>query len=155
MLKNTPNGKYDQNTYPVVYKEKYVGKTAPFYRSSYEKRIFYWCDHNDNVVQWSSEYLIIPYLFRLDGKQHKYYPDVVARIRTNDGIKTFVIEVKPLKQTMRPKPPKNKNAKALKRYKDEMVMFIKNEDKWSAASQYCKEHGYVFKIITENELFNK
>lgn len=155
MLSNKPNGAYMQGTFDVSNKEKYVGSKPPFYRSSYEKRIFFWCDHNKNVIEWSSETLVIPYKFRVDGKMHRYYPDVIAKIKTNDGIKKYIIEVKPLKQTKPPKKPKNSNAKRIKRYNNEMAMYIKNIDKWEATSAFCQKKGYKFKIITETDLFNR
>lgn len=137
---------------------KYVGPITDggvLYRSSWEERVFYYMDHNLNVIEWSSEGLAIPYLFRLDGKIHKYYPDVVAKINTRDGIKTFVIEVKPLKQTMEPTKPKNRSLSRKEKYDKEMFTYIRNTDKWEEAKKYCDKHGYQFEIFTEREIFGK
>ena len=60
------NTEYSQGYYAPTYKSKYVGKGKPFYRSSYERRIYYWCDHNNNVLEWSAESLAIPYLFETE-----------------------------------------------------------------------------------------
>lgn len=146
---------YEQNTYTVVNKEKYKGKGKPFYRSSYEKRLFFWCDHNKNVLEWSSESVVIPYVFDIDKKPHRYFPDVKAKIKTHKGIITYIIEVKPFKQTLLPKEPKNRSKKRFERYKNEMFMYIRNVNKWDAAHKFCKKYGYEFKIITEKVLFNK
>lgn len=86
---------------------------------------------------------------------HRYYPDIIAKIKTNEGVKKYIIEVKPLKQTKPPVKPKNSNAKRVKRYNNEMLMYIKNVDKWEATESFCKKKGYEFKIITETDLFNR
>lgn len=137
---------------------KYVGPitdTGVLYRSSWEERVFYYMDHNLNVIEWSSEGLIIPYIFKLDGKIHRYYPDVVAKINTRDGIKTFIIEVKPAWQTIEPPKPKNRSLSRKKKYDKELYTYIKNTSKWDATREHCKKHGYEFMIFTEAEIFGK
>lgn len=146
---------YNQGIYEVKNKQKYIGINKPFYRSSYEKRIFFWCDNNKNVLEWSSENVAIPYLFEIDKKLHRYFPDVKAKIKTDKGIITYIIEIKPYKQTLIPKKPKNRSKKRIQRYKNELFMYIKNVNKWEAAEKFCKKYGYEFKIITEKELFNR
>ena len=143
-----------QGEYIPVNKSKYVGKGNPFYRSSYEKRVFYWCDHRKNVLKWSVESIAIPYLFEVDNRVHRYYPDVIADIQDKQGnVKTYVIEIKPYNQTIPPKKPLNKNKKRQDRYTYEIVRWIKNNNKWVATEQYCKKHGYEFKILTEKHIF--
>jgi hypothetical protein len=34
----------------------------------------------------------------------------------------------------------------------ESLTYLKNEAKWKAASEYCKDRGWEFKIVTEKEL---
>ena len=47
-----------------------------------------------------------PYVSPLDRRVHKYYPDFIIKVKESTGqIKTYVIEVKPKKQT---KPPSKK-----------------------------------------------
>jgi len=148
------NTNYLQGTYIPVNKSKYMGKGDPYYRSSYEKRVFVWADFNKNILRWSSESIAIPYLFEVDNKFHRYYPDVIADIRDKTGkVTKYIIEIKPHKQTLPPQKPMNKNKKRQERYTYEMVRWIKNNNKWIATVRYCKKHGYEFKILTEKHIF--
>ena len=40
------------------------------YRSSWEKVFMSYCDKNDNIIEWGSEEVIIPYRSPLDGGLH-------------------------------------------------------------------------------------
>ena len=147
-----------QGVYTLIFPNKYNGPLTEggvLYRSSWESRMFYYMDNNVNIVEWSSEALVIPYVFKLDGKVHKYYPDIVCKVNTNNGIKKYIIEIKPEKQTMEPKKPKNRSLSRKKRYESEMFTFIKNSNKWDAAHQYAEKNGYEFKLLTETTIFNK
>jgi hypothetical protein len=147
---------YSQNYYDVVNKDKYVGKGKPFYRSSYENRMFYYCDHSINVLKWSSESLAIPYVCRIDGKKHRYYPDIIADIRDVNGkVVKYIFEIKPYKQTLPPKEPKTARGRKSKSYIYAKLMYIKNMDKWDATEKYCKKYGYVFEKITEKEIYKR
>ena len=87
--------------YRVKNPKKYKGDhTNVIYRSLWEKYAFRWCDENNNVKTWSSEETIIPYLYEVDKKWHRYFVDL--KITMRDG-KTFLIEIKPDKETKRPK----------------------------------------------------
>lgn len=130
--------------------KKYAGDvTSIWYRSLWERKAMNWFDLNENVLEWSSEELIIPYLSPIDNKYHRYFPDFVAKIRSRDGsIQKFVIEVKPEKQTK--PPPKAK--KVTKRVITEIATWGINEAKWKAATELCLDRGWSFKLITEKEL---
>ena len=105
-------------------------------------------DLNENVKKWASEELSIPYYSHVDMKWRKYFPDFLCELIEKDGeLKTYLIEVKPLKQT---KPPVKKTGK---KYLNEMATFSINNSKWEAAKKFCDENGWTFKIITEKELF--
>lgn len=149
------NTEYTQGFYIPKNKSKYIGKNNPFFRSSYEKRIYFYCDFSKNVIEWNVESIAIPYLFEIDNKIHRYYPDVIAKIKTKTGIKKYIIEIKPYKQTILPDKPKNKNKKRQNRYTYEMIRWIKNNNKWNATIQYCKKYGYEFKIITEKHIWKE
>lgn len=142
--------KYHQGKYKPIHPEKYRGDyNNVVYRSSYEFRFMRWCDHNPNILEWSSEETVIPYICKTDNKPHRYFVDFLIKVRTRDGkIKTFLVEVKPKKQTMPPSKPKKKT----KRYLEEVMTYTKNCSKWQYAQQYCKDRGYEFKIITEDDL---
>jgi hypothetical protein len=108
-----------------------------------------WFDDNENVVEWSNEELIIPYISPLDNKYHRYFPDFVAKIKGKDGsIKRFVIEIKPEKQTKPPVKPK----KVTRSFINEVATWGVNEAKFKAAREFCADRGWHFEIITEREL---
>lgn len=120
-----------------------------WYRSLWERKAMDWFDSNASVLEWSSEELIIPYISPLDNKYHRYFPDFVAQVKTRDGdLKRYVIEVKPEKQT---KPPE-KAKRVTKRIINEIATWGVNEAKWKAATDFCSDRGWIFKIITEKEL---
>ena len=109
-----------------------------------------WLDDKPFVLEWQSEEFFIPYISPLDNKPHRYFPDFFARIQDGDGsIKTFVIEVKPLKETVEPKFQKKKTRK----YITEVLTWGKNDAKWKAAREYCADRGWEFKIFTEIDIF--
>ena len=63
--------------YRVKNIEKYRGDhTAVVYRSLWEKHAFKWCDNNTDVVEWSSEEVVIPYLYEVDKRPHRYFMDL-------------------------------------------------------------------------------
>ena len=60
----------------------------------------------------------------------------------------MIIEVKPLKQTMKPKKPKRQT----KGYIYEVYEYAKNQAKWEAATEFCDDRKCEFKVLTEKEL---
>jgi hypothetical protein len=129
--------------------QKYKGDpTNIIYRSSWEVKVMKYLDDHPDVIWWGSEELVIPYWSPVDNKKHRYFPDFVAKIRQKNGvIKTFVIEVKPEAQT---KPPTQK--RKTKRYIQEAATYVINQSKWKAATEFCKDHGWEFQVITEKHL---
>ena len=93
---------------------KYIGNASNIIcRSLWERRVCRYLDENKNVIRWGSEELSIPYYSPVDKKMHKYFPDFIAEIKISDkSIKTYVIEVKPKKQTT---PPKRKKKKTIRK----------------------------------------
>ena len=59
-----------------------------------------------------------------------------------------MIEIKPSRQTKKPKAGKKKTRTFMR----ESYEYIKNKAKWQAAKSYCSDNGMKFKIITEKEL---
>ena len=131
-------------------RQKYKGDpTQIIYRSLWERKFMQWCDKNENVLEWGSEEIIIPYISPVDKRVHRYFPDFYIRARTrNDGIKKFVIEVKPKAQCSPPKPQRRKTRKFL----NEVKTYAVNDAKWKAAQDYCKDRRMTFMILTEKEL---
>ena len=118
-------------------------------RSSWEKKFCSWCDLNESIIEWGSEEFWIPYRSPLDNRVHRYFPDFIIKIKENTGnIKTYVIEVKPRKQT---RPP-IKRKKVSKNFIRESTVYAVNQAKWEAANAWCKDRKIEFKIITEKEL---
>ena len=141
---------FHKRLYKPMFPEKYTGDpTNIVMRSSWETRFASWCDKNPSVVKWSSEETIIPYRCPTDDRIHRYFVDFKIQIRTKDDLlKTYLIEVKPAKQTQPPIYP----GRNTQRYITESMTFIKNQAKWKAAVEWSKDRGYEFKIITEHEL---
>ena len=118
-------------------------------RSSWERKFCQWCDKNSCIIYWASEEISIPYISPKDNRVHRYYPDFLIKVKEkNAKIKTYVVEVKPKKQTI---PPKRKT-KLTKSYLYERVTYEVNQAKWKAAGEYCKDPRIEFKIVTEDEL---
>lgn len=130
--------------------QKYVGDyTNIIYRSTWEARVMTWLDKNPNVVSWASEELTIPYVSPVDGKYHRYFPDFLVKVKDRNGkTKTMMLEVKPKKQTKPPEPQK----RVTKRYITEVATWGVNQAKWKAATEYCLDRGWEFKVVTEDHL---
>jgi len=130
---------------------KYKGNpTNIVYRSHWELKCMLHFDSHPDVIEWSSEEIVIPYRSPIDNRIHRYFPDFFIRRKDKEGnIKAFLIEVKPKAQT---KPPKLQT-KATKRYINEVATWGVNSAKWEQAEQYCKDRNWEFIKITEDELF--
>ena len=130
---------------------KYIGDTSKIVcRSLWERKVCKYLDQNKNVIRWGSEEFFVPYTSPLDKKPHKYYPDFIAEIKQDDNsIKTYVIEVKPDKQTRPPKKPKTQT----KTYKTNLFTYLVNEAKWDATKLLCEKEDWKFVLLTEKHLF--
>jgi hypothetical protein len=130
--------------------QKYVGDANNIiYRSSWECKVMSWLDRNDNIVSWASEELIIPYISPVDGRKHRYFPDFLVKVKTRNGLlKTMILEVKPKKQTQRPEQRK----RVTKQYINEVTTWGVNQAKWKAATEFCLDRGWEFKLLTEEHL---
>ena len=140
-----------KSKYRPTYPQKYKGNPNNIIcRSSWERRFCHWCDMNQNILEWGSEEFSIPYISPIDNRVHKYYPDFIIKVKESSGqIKTYVIEVKPEKQTKEPV----KKSRVTKSYIYEVTTYAVNQAKWKAANEFCKDRLIEFKIITENDLF--
>ena len=135
--------------YKVINYKKYIGDpTTVIFRSLWERKVMIYFDNQKNVKRWSSEEIIIPYRNPFDGKVHRYFPDFYCeRVDPKTGkIVKEIIEVKPKRET---KFPKNSQGK---RFLTERKTYIINQAKWEAAHDYCTDRGYVFRVLTEDEL---
>ena len=119
------------------------------FRSSWELKMFRWADLNDSVIKWSSETTIIPYRNPIDGNFHRYFVDISLQYKTSNGdIKKFLIEIKPKRETLPPKPQMRKT----RRYLKEVQTYLINQAKWQAADKYATERNISFMLFTEQNL---
>lgn len=129
---------------------KYVGDINKIIcRSLWERKFCKYLDENASVIRWASEEIAIPYQCPVKKKICFYYPDFLFESNGEDGIETFLIEIKPKKQTS---PPKNKKSKS---YANDYARYSINISKWDSAKEYCKKNGWTFKILTEEHLHIK
>jgi hypothetical protein len=144
------DGKYNQGYFRPQNPQKYIGNPNNIvYRSSWELRFMRWCDRNENIIEYGSEEFFIPYISPVDNRVHRYYPDFIIKVKESTGkIKTYVIEVKPARQTV---PPKKKS-RITKSFLYEAQTYAVNQAKWKAAEEWCADRLLEFKVITEKEL---
>lgn len=136
--------------------KKYKGDpTGIIYRSSWEATVMMYCDKHPDVLEWSSEEIVIPYISPKDNRRHRYFPDFVIKRKGKDGrIQTLMVEVKPYAQTLPPNPNKSKTPKGRvsRRFLNEVMTYGINSAKWEAAEKYCKKKGWHFVKWTEHEI---
>ena len=121
------DGKYHQGRFHPQNPQKYKGDVNNIiYRSSWELKFMQWCDRNENIVEYGSEEFWIPYVSPVDNRVHRYFPDFIIKVKeSNEEIKTYVIEVKPKRQTV---PPKQK-ARVTKSYLYEVQTYAVKQSK--------------------------
>lgn len=126
--------------------KKYRGDpTNIIYRSGWELKLMMYLDDQPNILEWSSEEIVIPYVSPIDNRVHRYFPDFYVKKRTPKGnIEEVLIEVKPESQMVEPKPQANKNGRPSKQYIKEVVTWGVNSAKWAAAESYCAKRGWMF-----------
>lgn len=138
--------KFSQGIFKIKNPEKYVGSSAPRYRSSWEHTFMMFCDNNPAVEQWASEPLKIPYRDPLTGKQTVYVPDfLIMYVDKNNKKHAELIEIKPANQMLKENVGKNPYNQA---------QFIKNQAKWAAAGAWAQQNGVVFRVINERDIFH-
>jgi hypothetical protein len=138
--------KFAQGPYTVKNTAKYVGNGVPRYRSGWELAFMRFLDNNDNVMQWASESIQIPYRNPITGKQSIYVPDFLITYKTRQNtLIAELIEIKPKKQSIIESKMSNR---------DRMVVAI-NYAKWDQATKWCARNGLRFRVITEENMFHQ
>ena len=136
--------KYASDFYHPTNPDKYVGPTAPRYRSSWELTMMRLLDNHPNVSSWASEPIKIPYINPLTKKSSIYIPDFLMVYADKSGkVHQEIVEVKPAKETLL------SEAKT----KGDKLRYALNMAKWKAAANYCKKNGLRFRVINESQLF--
>lgn len=138
-------GKFKPKNY-----QKYKGDpTKIVYRSLLERRFMVYCDEKSWVLEWSSEEVVVPYKSPIDNRWHRYFVDFWIKYKDrHDKIRTMLIEIKPDIQT---RPPVKKD-KITPRFINEVKTWGVNQAKWVAATEYCLDKNWEFKIITDKDL---
>ena len=136
--------KWAQGVYQIINRDKYVGQGNPRYRSGWEHSFMRFLDENNNILQWASESIRIPYRHPITGKMTIYVPDFLITYRTkNNTVRGELIEIKPSSQSAITENMKSR---------DRVVVAI-NHCKWDAATKWAKQNGLTFRVITENDMF--
>ena len=137
--------KFQQGRYTLSNPDKYLGKRTPHYRSGWELAVFRMCDNHPAILGWGSETHRVPYRNPLTGKQSTYVPDLLIVYKDRKGRNhAEIVEIKPASQTLGEARTQAQKAAA-----------VVNQAKWEAASAWAKSHGMGFRVITENQIFNK
>lgn len=141
--------RYKQGKFFPTHPEKWKGDIKNIiYRSGLELDVFDYCDRNSYVLEIASEEFFIPYT-SVDGKRHRYFPDLWVKIKNRKGeIKEFIIEIKPFDQCRPPKPQK----RITYQYKERIKTYLINKCKWDAAEKFAEKNNAKFIHITEKDV---
>lgn len=139
--------KYRQGIFTPKNQSKFIGSKA-VYRSGLELKFFRFCDDSNNILKWSSENVVVPYVSPVDGRVHRYYVDNYIKVKEGSEIKNYLVEIKPYRQT---KPPTTKYRKR-QHLLYEQKQWAVNQSKWESAEKFAKAKGWKFIIITEKDL---
>jgi hypothetical protein len=142
--------KFHQGKFQPRNPQKYKGDPNNIiYRSSWELKFLIECDKRDDIIEYSSEEIIIGYRSPKDQKIHRYFPDFLIKCKDKDeNISTIMIEIKPLVQTV----PPIKKKRITRGFINEIITYAVNQAKWEEAQKYCDKRGWKFMIMTEREL---
>jgi len=142
--------RYHQGKFSPTNPQKYVGDvTNIVFRSSWERMFAGICDTHKNIIRWSSETEVIPYVKPATGRIHRYFMDFTIEMIMEDGSKVIkMIEIKPHAETL----PPIKRSRISKSYINACITYTTNQAKWKAAKIYAKKKGWQFQIFTEFEL---
>lgn len=136
--------KYLSGEYRPINPEKYVGTYPIFWRSSWELTVCQMCDRHQNIIQWASEPVKIPYTNPLTGKYTVYVPDFLVVFEDRKGKRRQELwEIKPRKQTF---------VKEAKSERDKLALAV-NAMKWQAAAKWAAARGIKFRVINEDSIF--
>lgn len=161
MSKKRTYREFKQGQYKPVQSSKCLNKTPPEYRSGLELKVMKVLDKNPNVLLWSSEKVIIPYVHPIKTAQSgkvelaRYFVDFYIKLKINDKVAELLVEVKPHSQTLEVRKHGNKKPSTLLY---EQTQFAINTAKWNAAKKWCEDQKRLknidiqFIIITEKNI---
>lgn len=137
--------------YKVINKDKYIGASEPYSRSSWEMTVMRMFDKiagtpGSNLF-WGSECVTISYFNPLTRKWASYLPDFLVIYKDKNNVQHInLLEIKPVKDILEQNTSKN-----ISEYQ-KCTMAV-NAAKFTAAQKYCASRGWTFRIVTEKELF--
>jgi hypothetical protein len=138
--------KFHQGLYEVTNAHKYAGNGKPRYRSGWERTFCMFCDNNENVINWASEPVRIPYRHPLTGKMTMYVPDFIVVYRgPKNTTRAELIEIKPRNQSVVEGTMKD----------SQRAIIAINYCKWAAAQKWAKQNGLSFRVINESDIFHQ
>lgn len=136
--------KFASGKYLIKNPEKYIGKRAPTYRSSWEFTFCSFCDNNPAIINWASEAVQIPYYNPVSGKNTIYVPDfLIVYVDAKQRKHTELVEIKPLKEA---------TMESAKTLRDKYSVAI-NMAKWAAADAWARANNIRFRVVTEYDIF--
>lgn len=119
-------------------------------RSLWERKFAKYADTNEKVLEWASEEISIKYFDPTTKKVRRYFPDFYLKYIDKQGkIRKVIIEIKPFRETQEPIRKKGKSNKTLIH---ETLTYVKNQAKWKAAEEFCRDNLFEFRVMTEKEL---
>lgn len=118
------------------------GSLCVQYKSSLELKAFKYCDNNPKIAEWSLEPFHVQYCSPVDGKLHRYFPDLWLRFVSGE---TFIVEIKSSSETKMPR-------KNDKQYSKKLNTYLVNQAKWQSAKNFAAAKNSNFIVLTEKAL---
>lgn len=143
---------FKQGIYQVQNKAKYIGPTpTPRFLSSWEYEVFRKFDLSPHVLAWGAECVVIPYFNPVTQKKSRYIVDLYVKYKNSAGDTIEeLVEIKPFKETQKPKNTRGKKRNTLVY---ETMTYVRNQAKWAAAEKYASERGMKFRLLSEQGIF--
>ena len=95
-----------------------------------------YCDLNENILEWGSEEIAIPYRSPIDNKVHRYFPDFYVKLKETTGKSKSILSKSNLKN----------NLHLLKNQKDKQKVIFMKLMSMLAIKQNGKQHQSIVKI---------
>ena len=127
--------------YSPSYPRKYKGNPSNIiYRSLWERKFMVYCDLNENILEWGSEEIAIPYRSPIDNRVHRYFPDFYVKLKETTG------KIKNILLRLNQKDKQNLHQDQKDKQKDIFVKFMN----MLATKQSGKQRLTIVKIVCMN-----
>ena len=145
---------YKQGFYTPLNLNKCQNTRPLNFKSKLELKLMGYFDRTPNVVKWSYESVLIPYISPLDGCGHTYHTDFIIHVDSGDDNRyTAIVEAKA--SCFVPTTnnfaiiKKRRNTPSKSKMLNELIV---NKAKFDSAEEYCKKRGWRFVVITEKDV---